>query len=102
MAGTLFILLLVFANATAFNNVCKHVLINSQCWLKNCPDETSMQCGSFAVNMSTFEFQNFAAVRCHLTHREIPSNFIHKKILPNTYAINSTTDCDGLCTLLNA
>jgi hypothetical protein len=91
------IMVLMAVVAGAYGD-CSHVLINSQCWLKKCPDETSLQCGSIAVNVT--KPVKFAAVQCGLTHRELPSSYIEKKVRPGVYAVSLTTPCDGICQLL--
>ena len=96
----MFALLLAISNAAGLNSDCLHVLINSQCWLKKCPDETTLQCGSVALNISTLEFGKFASVHCELNHRELPSKYIKEKVLPNVYSVNFTSECDGLCSML--
>ena len=100
MASSIVILVIMAAYAAAYDHGCSHVLINSQCWLKQCPDETSLQCGSWALNISMPEFHRFGALQCRLVHREIPEEFITQKILPGVWTVNVTTGCDGLCTML--
>ena len=97
---TMLALLLAISYAAGLNSDCFHVLINSQCWLKKCSDETSLQCGSVALNMSTQEFGKFASVHCQLNSRELPSRFVKGKALPNVYNVNFTSECDGLCSML--
>ena len=99
-SSTIFTLLLVISFVAGLNSDCFHVLINSQCWLKKCPDEISLQCGSVALNISTIEFGKFASVHCELNNRELPARFITEKVLPNVYIVNFTTECDGLCSML--
>ena len=97
---TMFALLLAIAYAAGLNSDCFHVLINSQCWMKKCSDENTLQCGSVALNMSTLEFGKFASVHCELISRELPSRFVKEKVLPNVYSVNFTSECDALCSML--
>ena len=46
MASLIIILVIMAACSVAYDRGCSLVLINYQCWLKKCPEETSLQCRS--------------------------------------------------------
>ena len=82
---------------------CSHVLINSECWLSNCFNQTQLQCGEFNLNVTMPDFRNFLSVNCFEVSRNIPLSFISKQFSPdNIYNINVTTDkCGQICQLFD-